>query len=104
MEPTTTAIPETTAKPAESVSHEERKPRKPKRNTSPAKTGDGSRYFLAAQGPGKDNAPLVLGEEFESEDEVLIASLKKDAPFYRVETWRAHAEKKGRNMVLRKRS
>jgi hypothetical protein len=104
MELSDKPITEISAKPIESASHEERKSRKPKRNASQTKTGDGSRYFLAAEGSGRDNAPLVLGEEFESEDEVLIASLKKDAPFYRVETWRAHAEKKGRNMVLRKRS
>lgn len=104
MESTHTAIAETTAKPVEGVNREERKSRKPKGPSSQTKAGDGSRYFLAAEGSGKDNASLVLGEEFESEDEVLIASLKKDAPFYRVETWRAHAEKKGRNMVLRKRS
>jgi hypothetical protein len=92
------------ARVGDAQNHDEKKTRKPRRSPTQAKTGNGSRYFLAAEGSGKNDAPPLLGEEFPNEDEVLVASHRKDIAFYRVETWRARAEKKGRNMVLRKQS
>jgi hypothetical protein len=104
METTRPVLPDIAARVGDAANHDEKKVRKARRTPSPAKAGQGSRYFLAAEGSGKNDSPPMLGEEFPNEDEVLVASHRKDIAFYRVETWRAHAEKKGRNMVLRKQS
>ena len=104
METTKQVLPDIAARVGDASNHDEKKLRKARRSPSQAKAGDGSRYFLAAEGSGRNDAPPVLGEEFPNEDEVLVASHRKDIAFYRVETWKAHAEKKGRNMVLRKQS
>jgi hypothetical protein len=104
METTRPVLPETAARVGDAQGHDEKKIRKARRSPTQAKAGNGSRYFLAAEGSGRNDAPPVLGEEFPSEDEVLVASHRKDIAFYRVETWKAHAEKKGRHMVLRKQS
>lgn len=104
MEMTRTVLPDPPAREAESGNQEDRKARKARRNPSPSRGGDGARYFLAAEDTGNDSPSLALGKEFSSEDEVLVASFQKGVAFYRVETWKARAEKKGRNMVLRKQS
>ena len=104
METTRLVLPDIAARVGDAANHDEKKVRKTRRSPVQTKAGNGSRYFLAAEGSGKNDSPPVLGEEFPSEDEVLVASHRKDIAFYRVETWRAHAEKKGRNMVLRKQS
>jgi hypothetical protein len=104
MEATRPALPEIAPKAGDAPNHDEKKVRKARRIPGQAKAGNGSRYFLAAEGSGKNDAPPVLGQEFPNEDEVLVASHRKDIAFYQVETWKAHAEKKGRNMVLRKQS
>ena len=88
----------------EEITRDEKKARKSRRTTSAPPSPRSARFFLAAEGSGHDGAPLVLGEEIATEDEVMVAAFKKDIPFYRVETWRARTEKKGRNMVLRKQS
>lgn len=102
METTRPVLPDIAARAGEAPNHDGKKVRKPRRNPGQAKAGSGSRYFLAA--PEKNDGTPVLGEEFPDEDEVLVASHRKDIAFYRVETWKARAEKKGRNMVLRKQS
>lgn len=104
METTKPVLPEIAVRAGDASNHDGKKLRKPRRSPSQAKVGDGSRYFLAAEGSGKIDGTPVLGEEFPNEDEVLVASHRKDIAFYRLETWKAHAEKKGRNMVLRKQS
>ena len=104
METTRPALPEMAARAGDSPNRDEKKVRKARRGPTQAKAENGSRYFLAAEGSGENDAPPVLGEEFPNEDEVLVASHRKDVAFYRVETWKAHAEKKGRHMVLRKQS
>ena len=104
METTRSVLPDMAARVVDTPSHDEKKIRKARRGPTQAKVGSGSRYFLAAEGSGGNGAPPVLGEEFPNEDEVLVASHRRDTAFYRVETWKAHAEKKGRNMFLRKQS
>jgi hypothetical protein len=107
METTKQVLPDMAARVGDALNHDERdekKVRKARRNSTQAKAGNGARYFLAAERSGKNDDPPVLGEEFPNEDEVLVASHRRDTAFYRVETWKAHAEKKGRNMVLRKQS
>lgn len=88
----------------DSGSGEEKRGKKARKPAVPAKNGNGARYFLAVPGAASDASALALGEEFPSEDEVLVASFQKGISFYRVETWKTRAEKKGRNMVLRKQS
>jgi len=88
---------------AEDASREETKPRKARKASSSLRGSNGVRYFLAANDTG-NHPSVLLGEEFSSEDEVLVASFQKGLAFYRVETWKARAEKRGRNMVLRKQS
>jgi hypothetical protein len=104
METTKQVLPDMAARVGDASNHDEKKVRKARRSPSQAKTGPSSRYFLAAEGSGKSDDPPLLGQEFPNEDEVLVASHRKDIAFYRVETWKAHAEKKGRHMVLRKQS
>ena len=104
MEATRPVLADVAARAGDTPNHEGKKVRKPRRSPGQAKAENGSRYFLAAEGSGKNDATPMLGEEFPNEDEVLVASHRKDIAFYRVETWKAHAEKKGRNMVLRKQS
>jgi hypothetical protein len=104
METTRPVLPEIATRAGDAPNHDGKKARKPRRSPGQAEAGDGSRYFLAAGGSEKSGGTPVLGEEFPNEDEVLVASHRKDIAFYRVETWKAQAEKKGRNMVLRKQS
>jgi hypothetical protein len=103
MDTTRTIVSDAVGKGAEGGTQEEKRARKARKAAAPARNGGGARYFLAA-GSSADDSPLALGEEFQSEDEVLVASFQKGVLFYRVETWKSHAEKKGRNMVLRKQS
>jgi hypothetical protein len=98
------SVPNATTREPEDGGQEEKKARKARRNTNSVRNTDGVRYFLAAQSSGADAASVVLGEEFPNEDEVLVASFQKGVAFYRVETWKTRAEKKGRQMVLRKQS
>jgi hypothetical protein len=104
METTKPVLSDIAARVGDVANHDEKKVRKARPRPGQAKAGHGSRYFLAAEGSGRNDDPPVLGEEFPNEDEVLVASHRKDIAFYRVETWKAYAEKKGRNMVLRKQS
>jgi hypothetical protein len=46
-------------------------------------------FCLAEAGP--DTEPLVLNERFDLEGEAMVASLKRNEPYYRVEAWKAHA-------------
>jgi hypothetical protein len=92
------------AKGTEDASREEKKARKSRHSAVITPGRNSARYFLGAEGLERDGSPLVLGAELATEEEVLVAAFRKDLPFYRVETWRARAEKKGRNMVLRKQS
>jgi hypothetical protein len=103
MDTTRTLVSDAVGKEAEGGSHEEKRSRKARKTSTPARNGGGARYFLSAESSPNDS-PLALGEEFQSEDEVLVASFQKGVLFYSVETWKTHAEKKGRNMVLRKQS
>jgi hypothetical protein len=102
METTRTALPEAVARESEGVSQNEKKARRLRHNPAFSKPGTSVRFFLAA-GDTSDSPP-VLGEEFADEDKIIVASFQKNIPFYRVETWRTQAEKKGRSMVLRKQS
>jgi hypothetical protein len=88
----------------DSASAEEKKTKKVRKLPAPGKGGNTARYFLAAPAAANDASSLALGQEYSNEDEVLVASFQKGIKFYRVETWSARAEKKGRNMVLRKQS
>jgi hypothetical protein len=92
-----------TNKESDDASREEKKSRKTRKPMPSARNGGSARYFLAAN-VAEDAPSLSLGEEFSNEDEVLVASFQKGVAFYRVETWKTRAEKKGRNMVLRKQS
>jgi hypothetical protein len=83
---------------------EEKRGKKARKPSAPARSSGGARYFLAVSGAASGASALALGEEYPSEDEVLVASFQKGISFYRVETWKTRAEKKGRNMVLRKQS
>lgn len=82
----------------------EKRGKKARKPSASARNGNGARYFLSVPGAANGASSLALGEEFPSEDEVLVASFQKGLSFYRVETWKTRAEKKGRNMVLRKQS
>jgi hypothetical protein len=46
-------------------------------------------FCLAETGP--EAGPLVLKEKLGSEGEAMVASLKRNEPYYRVEVWKAHA-------------
>jgi hypothetical protein len=83
---------------------EEKKAKKARNPSAPGKGGSTARYFLAVPGAPDNSSSLALGEEFPNEDQVLVVSFQKGLKFYRVETWSTRAEKKGRNMVLRKQS
>ena len=61
------------------------------------------RYFLLAKGSGQESGKLALGEEFESEDKVLVQSLVDGVPFLRIETYIATPQKKGSSIVIEKR-
>ncbi len=105
MESTKFVQPDTTTRETGGATQEDKKMRKPPRRISSAsKSGDGLRFYLAGGKPGREGEPVALGEEFSSEETVMIASFQKDLPFYRVETWKVRAEKKGRQIVLRKQS
>lgn len=86
------------------ASGEEKKAKKVRNSSASGKAGSTARYFLAAPAAPGNALPLALGEEFPNEDQVLVASFQRGIKFYRVETWSARAEKKGRNMVLRKQN
>ncbi len=103
METTKLIGPDAAAREGDGGSQEEKRLRKTRKSSTPARSAGGARYFLAADRSAGDS-PLALGEEFQSEDEVLVASFQKGVAFYRVETWSTRAEKKGRNMILRKQS
>ncbi len=100
MEPTQ-ALSDLSAGSSNGASNDERRPRKAKRSSGAPKPSEGARFFLAAGEMGKADSLPALGEEFPDGDKALVASFQRNLPFYRVETWKAHAEKKGRNMVLR---
>lgn len=92
------------ARGAEDAQREQRKTSKARRTASLPSKPKGARFFLAADEAKRDGSAVVLGAEIATEEEALVAAFRNDLPFYRVETWRAGAEKKGRNMVLRKQS
>jgi hypothetical protein len=104
MDTTKAVVPDGTVGEGKGGSQEDRKSRKARRSLAPSANADRARYFLAADGSGADGSSLALGTEFSTEDEVLVASFQKGVAFYRVETWKTRAEKKGRSMVLRKQS
>ena len=62
------------------------------------------RFFLLAKESGREDSKIVLGEECESEDKALVASLVQGVPFLRIETWIAGAQKQGKSMVIEKRA
>lgn len=97
----TQPTPELNTRSSDGNSPDERRPRKIKRSSGAAKSAEGARFFLAAGETGKADSLPTLGEEFPDGDKALVASFQRNLPFYRVETWKAHAEKKGRHMVLR---
>jgi hypothetical protein len=97
-------MPDGNQKDGDRGSAEEKRGKKARKPSASARSSGGARYFLAVSGAASDASSLALGEEFPSEDEVLVASFQKGISFYRVETWKTRAEKKGRNMVLRKQS
>ncbi len=61
------------------------------------------RYFLLTKEAARDSGKLVLGEEFETEDKALVASLIQGLPYLRIETWMANAQKQGKAMVIERR-
>lgn len=83
---------------------EDKRSRKTKRTAGQTKASTGARFFLAAGDAAKPDSLPTLGEEFPDADKALVASFQKNLPFYRVETWKAHAERKGRYIVLRPNS
>jgi hypothetical protein len=97
-------LPDASGRESEGANPEEKKTRSTRGTASPSKSGGGSRFFLAGGNPGKESSTLALGEEYSNEDAVMVASFQKDLPFYRVETWKVRAEKKGRQIVLRRQS
>lgn len=98
----TTQVMATPGAPAQNESGAEPKPRRVRKTVSEPRPSGKARYFLGTD--STDGKAVGLGEEFTGEAEVLVASLKHDLPFYRIETFRAQAEKRGRRMVITRRS
>jgi hypothetical protein len=79
--------------------------RRPRRAAERAGSASGRvRFFLLGKESGREDSKVVLGEECESEDKALVASLVQGVPFLRIETWIASAQKQGKSMVIEKRA
>lgn len=80
---------------------EERKRRG--RKADAGKDANGSRIlFYLGEGGEQDGHRVVLKEECPSEGDAMVQSLKRDAPYYRVEVWQARAVVKEGSVEIRK--
>ena len=74
--------------PATIPAEEKRRGRKP----GGGKDKSGSRVlFYLGEGGDRDGDRLVLKEEYSSEGDAMVESLKRNAPYYRIEVWQARA-------------
>ena len=74
--------------PAAIPAEEKRRGRKP----GSGKDKSGSRVlFYLGEGGDRDGHRLVLKEEYSSEGDAMVESLKRNAPYYRIEVWQARA-------------
>jgi len=76
-------------------------PRRSRRAAEAKEPGGSLVFFYLAEG-GKDSPDLVLGERFESEGHAMIAALKRDVPFYKVEVWKSSTVVKDGAVEIRK--
>lgn len=73
------------------------------RKAADGKEKSGSRVlFYLGEGGDQEGHRVVLKEECPSEGDAMVQSLKRDAPYYRVEIWRARAVVKEGSVEIKK--
>ena len=77
--------------------------KRPGRKPAESKEKGGTRVlFYLGDGGTAAHQPVVLKEECAGEGEAMIESLKRGAPYYRVEIWRALAVVKDGSVEVKK--
>lgn len=73
------------------------------RKAADGKEKNGSRvlFYLGEEGE-QDGRRVVLKEECPSEGDAMVESLKRDAPYYRIEVWQARAVVKEGSVEIKK--